>query len=72
MLDKISPVLPLAIYGIIVLLSGVVSLWLWPETNNRKLPETLDEAEKVAATRNPWVHWCDKAKQNEDEQNATD
>ena len=24
--------LPLAIYGLIVLAAGIVSLWLWPET----------------------------------------
>ncbi len=58
MLDTFSPVLPLAIYGIIVLMAGFVSLWLWPETNKRKLPETLEEAEKQAATRNPWTNCC--------------
>ena len=58
MLDVYNPVLPLVVYGIIVLLAGLVSLWLWPETKSRKLPETMDEAEKVAATKNPWVHWC--------------
>ena len=58
MLDVYSPVLPLIVYGIIVLLAGIISLWLWPETKRRKLPETIEEAEKVAATRNPWVHWC--------------
>ena len=58
MLDAYSPVLPLVIYGSIVLLSGIVSLWLWPETKDLRLPETLEEAEKVAATRNPWVRCC--------------
>ena len=62
MLDAYSPVLPLVIYGSIVLLSGIVSLWLWPETKDLRLPETLEEAEKVAATRNPWVRWCKKDK----------
>lgn len=66
MLDKTSPVLPLVIYGIIVLLSGIVSLWLWPETSDQKLPETLDEAEKVAATRNPWIHCRKKANVEEE------
>ena len=58
MLDSTSPVLPLAIYGIIVLLAGIVSLWLWPETNNRNFPETLEEAEIVASSPNPWVKWA--------------
>ena len=58
MLDVYNPVLPLVVYGIIVLLAGLASLWLWPETKSRKLPETMEEAENVAATKNPWVHWC--------------
>ena len=36
-------------------MAGIVSLWLWPETNKQKLPETLEEAEKVAVTKNSWV-----------------
>ena len=57
MLDSISPVLPLTIYGIIILIAGIFSLWLWPETNKKKMTETLEEAEKVACTHNPWVKW---------------
>lgn len=59
MLDTTSPVLPLAIYGIIVLLAGINSFWLWPETNNRKLPETLEETEIIAASPNRWLK-CNK------------
>lgn len=61
MLDAFSPVIPLAVYGIIVLLAGIISLWLWPETNKQKLPETLEEAEKAAVTQNTWVKCCAKA-----------
>ena len=58
MLDSVSPVLPLVIYGAIVLMAGIVSLWLWPETKTKHLPETLEDAEKVAATNNPWLKCC--------------
>ena len=56
MLDYTSPVLPLAIYGIVVMAAGVISIWLWPETKRTKLPESLEEAEKAAATQNSWTH----------------
>ena len=58
MLDVYSQVLPLVVYGVIVLIGGLVSLWLWPETKTRQLPETMEEAEEVAATKNPWVNCC--------------
>lgn len=58
MLSPISDLLPLAIYGLIVLIAGIVSLWLWPETNKKKLPESLEEAELAAKTDNPWVKCC--------------
>ena len=58
MLDVYSQVLPLVVYGVIVFSAGLVSLWLWPETKSRKLPETIEEAEKIAATKNPWVKCC--------------
>ena len=58
MLDNTSPVLPLIIYGAVLFIAGIFSLWLWPETNRKKMPETLEEAERVALTRNPWVQSC--------------
>ena len=36
MLDTFNPVLPLIVYGIVVILAGIFSLWLWPETNKSK------------------------------------
>ena len=44
-------VLPLVLYGLIVLAAGVASAWIWPETRKIRLPDTLEEAEKVASTR---------------------
>jgi OCT family organic cation transporter-like MFS transporter 4/5 len=58
MLSVVDPVLPLGVYGIIVLTAGIVSFWLWPETNKRQFPESLEEAEKAASTPNPWVKCC--------------
>lgn len=58
MLDTYSPIIPLVTYGSIVLLSGIVSLWVWPETKDTPLPETLEAAEKMASTRNTWIHCC--------------
>jgi len=55
MLDEINPVLPLTIYGIIVLSAAILSLWIWPETNKMKMTETLEEAEQIAKTLNPWL-----------------
>ena len=58
MLDQINPVLPLIIYGVIVLTAAIFSLWLWPETNKKQMTETLEEAEEVAKAENPWVKCC--------------
>ena len=56
MLDTISPEVPLAIYGLIMILAGLSSIWLWPETSQRKFPESLEEAENVAKSKNMWLH----------------
>ena len=53
-----NPVLPLIVYGLIVLVAAIFSLWLWPETNRQPMTETLEEAEKIAATHNNWVGCC--------------
>ena len=58
LLGDSNPVLPLIIYGIVVLVAAIFSLWLWPETNKKKMTETLEEAEKVASTHNNWVKYC--------------
>ena len=53
-----EPIFPLIIFGIVILSSGVVSLWLWPETNKKQMTETIEEAEKDASTKNNWVKCC--------------
>ena len=32
--DAFHPVAPLVVYGVIVLVAGIASLWLWPETRD--------------------------------------
>ena len=38
----------------------VLSLWVWPETKSLNLPNSMEEAERVAMTRNPWLFWKNK------------
>ena len=52
MLDATSSILSLIIYGAVLFIAGIFSIWLWPETNNWKMPETLEEAEHIAQTKN--------------------
>ena len=56
MLDVVHPVLPLGVYGAIVLLAGISSILLWPETLNVHFTETLEECENLASTPNSWLH----------------
>ena len=67
--DITSPVLPLAIYGIIVLFAGIVSLWLWPETKGETLFETLEETEFIASSPNPWIPCLRKSQKESRETN---
>ena len=55
-------VLPLAVMGVILLCSGTGSIWIWPETKSIKLPETLEEANEIARSKNTWLNcscWAD-------------
>ena len=36
-IDTIHPIAPLVVYGVIVLLAGVLSIWLWPETKDIRI-----------------------------------
>ena len=64
MLDVVHPTLPLVIYGLILLTAGILSIWIWPETKNRKLCNTLDEMEELATTKNSWIiNFCSRTKE---------
>jgi len=52
---------PLVVYGAVMLASGVLSVWIWPETNALKFPYTLEECEAVAASENRWLR-CGRRK----------
>ena len=46
-LDKVvNPAFPIAIFGITAFVAGILALLL-PETQNRKLPDTIEEGEAV-------------------------
>ena len=55
MLSVLHPVLPLGVYGAIVLAAGISSIWLWPETLHTQFTETLKECEDLASTPNTWL-----------------
>jgi hypothetical protein len=55
MLDQFDPILGLIFYSFWVILGGVVSIWIWPETKNTKFPDSLEECEKMAQTKNTWL-----------------
>ena len=57
-LDFVDPTLPLAIYGLVVLLAGLESILIWPDTSHENLPDTCEEAEKMAQTPNKWLQLC--------------
>ena len=48
-------ILPGIIYGLFNLAAGVASVWIWPETRDVKLPDSLEECEDLARTRNTWL-----------------
>jgi hypothetical protein len=57
LLSNVHPVLALATYGMWLFLGGVVAVLIWPEMLSKKVPETLEECEKMSSTRNKWLRW---------------
>ena len=53
-LDVISPAVPIAVYGLVVLASGLQSVIIWPETTGIKISDTVEEAERLANQQNQW------------------
>jgi len=60
MLDVVHPIAPLVVYGVIVLTAGMLSIWLWPETKDIRIMQTMEEAELLATSANPWTRWTGK------------
>jgi len=55
MLDVYDPILALLFYSFWVILGGLASIWIWPETKNLKFPDSLEECERMSATKNSWL-----------------
>ena len=55
MLDYYDPILSLIFYSFWLILGGIASLWIWPETKNSKFPDSLEECEEMASTKNTWL-----------------
>lgn len=61
-LEEVNILLPSLIYGAFCIAASVWSIWLWPETTELNLPDTLEEAERNASTRNTWLLWKRKTR----------
>lgn len=46
-----SHTMPLVIYGLVCLASAISAMWIWPETKNLNLPDSLDRCEQVSSRR---------------------
>jgi hypothetical protein len=55
MLSIVDPILGLATYGCFLIAGGIISLWVWPDTKNTRVCDTLEEAEKLASSKNTWL-----------------
>ena len=55
-LSEVSPVLPIFVFGSITFIVGLATILL-PETNKKKLPDTLHEGETFLRVHNP-VKFC--------------
>ena len=62
MLDRMSSVLPLVAYGLVVFGAGIASIWIWPETKTTRLPDTMEECELMASEHNKWLS-CGRKRQ---------
>ena len=64
LLGNYNAALPLTIYGLALLLAGIGSLWIWPDTQQVELAhmETIAECADLASTANPWV--CQREKKD--------
>ena len=60
LLGQINSALPLMVYGMALLVAGLISLWIWPDTKNVELAhiETIEDCEALASSPNSWT--CQK------------
>ncbi|XP_023336870.1 solute carrier family 22 member 8 [Eurytemora carolleeae] len=56
-LAYVDPILPIFIFGVVTFVVGVQAIIL-PETNKKKLPDTLEEGELFYVANNPFKRYC--------------
>ena len=54
MLKEFDSIYALALYGFFLLVGTVVSLFIWPDTKNTDIPNTLEECEQMAKRDRGW------------------
>ena len=47
--------LSLAVFGSFLLLGSICSIFIWPETNDQKMSDSIDECEALARGKNKWL-----------------
>ncbi len=55
LLEKFGSIYSLVVYGGFVLIGGLLSIWIWPDTRKTKIPDTMDECEKTSSSKNTWL-----------------
>jgi len=60
MMETYDPIFTLALYGLFLLIAAVVSLFIWPDTKNSNIPETLEECEEMSTRKNGLFGCCKK------------
>ena len=58
MLEVYDSIFSLAVYGVFLLLGALVSILIWPDTKKTNIPDSLEECEKMASTKNKWLFCC--------------
>ena len=54
-LTAVAPFMPMLVYGLFMLSDAVAVVFVSPDTTRIKLPDTLDECEKMAQKPNTWL-----------------
>jgi OCT family organic cation transporter-like MFS transporter 4/5 len=58
MLEVYDSILSLAVYGVFLLLGALTSILIWPDTKKTNIPDTLEECEEMASSKNRWLFCC--------------
>ena len=58
LLSDVSPTLSLIVYGLFLLLGAIASFFIWPETNDKKMAESIEECVEMTSSKNKWLRCC--------------